>query len=114
MEVVGDLWCVFLCVAHQCIDDHWEEGNTSQGFIKVALVKGCEDHVMLRPMRVIRIIETYSDTVPSNLGFKGHANDKHNWLEKGLAVLNTEGGKGVDVFFALKKRYKSGYVVFTG
>ena len=78
-----------------------------------AIMNGCDDEVELRPMLVMETEDKFSHTMTRNFGRKGHYNEQHDWLTGGYVVINGEGGKGVDVFFALKKKSSNGYVVIT-
>ncbi|KAI3639700.1 hypothetical protein MIR68_002394 [Amoeboaphelidium protococcarum] len=80
---------------------------------KGAIIKGCEEEVLLRPMLVMETEDKFSQTMDQTLGRKGHQNERHDWLNEGYVVINGERGQGVDVFFALKKKSSNGYVIFT-
>ena len=81
---------------------------------KGAIVNGCEDEVELRPMLVMETEDQFSADMSSPLiSRKGHYRERHDWLKEGYVVINGDGGKGVDLFFALKKvNSPDGYVVF--
>jgi hypothetical protein len=79
---------------------------------KGALVNGCDQSVRLKPMYVIETEDKFSENLGNYVGVKGHYDDKRNWRQDGLVVLNGENGKGVDVFYCLEKS-KDGQIVIT-
>ena len=83
----------------------------AKNLFKGPVVNGCNEDVELRPMLVMKTEDIFPADIPSKVGRKGHYNEQHDWLDEGLVVLNGEVGKGVDVFFALKKP-AGGYIVF--
>eukprot|EP00158_Paraphelidium_tribonemae_P002264 Partr_v1_DN25243_c4_g1_i1_m16678 putative Crinkler (CRN) family protein len=71
---------------------------------KGAIINGCEDEVELTPTLVMETEDKVSTDMTSRMiGRRGNYNERHDWLDEGLVVINGEGGEGVDVFFALKK-----------
>ena len=78
-----------------------------------ALVNGCDQWVLLKPMEVIQTGDVFSRDLGESVGIKGHSNDRKDWRKGGYVVLNGEGGKGVDIFFCLEKADASGEVVIT-
>ncbi|KAI9324154.1 hypothetical protein BDR26DRAFT_882302, partial [Obelidium mucronatum] len=78
---------------------------------KGALVSGCDVEVELSPMTVMEYDDKFGSTIGNKIGRKGNSSEKHDWLKDGLVVINGENGKGVDVFFGLKKRGKNKYVI---
>jgi hypothetical protein len=81
---------------------------------KGAIVNGCEDEVELRPMQVMETTDKLSTDMSSPIiRRKGNDVERHDWLKEGLVIINGDGGEGVDVFFALKKKSLDAYVLFT-
>ena len=78
-----------------------------------ALVNGCDQLVLLKPMEVIQTEDVLSRDLKELVGIKGHSNDKKNWIQDGWVVLNGKGGKGVDIFFCLEKASRDGQIVVT-
>ncbi|KAI9346281.1 hypothetical protein BDR26DRAFT_916685 [Obelidium mucronatum] len=78
---------------------------------KGALVSGCDVEVELSPMTVMEYDDKFGSTIGNEIGRKGNSSEKHDWLKDGLVVINGENGKGVDLFFGLKKRGKNEYVI---
>ena len=63
-------------------------------------------------MRVIETVDCISKQLPSVVRRKGNPNEELDWLKKGIVVINGENGRGVDVFFALKKAHSDHFVLF--
>jgi hypothetical protein len=80
---------------------------------KGALVNGCDQSVRLKPMQVIETEDKFNENLGDCVGLKGHQDEKRNWRQEGLVVLNGESGKGVDIFYCLDKPRKDGQIVIT-
>ncbi|KAF0707818.1 Aste57867_6533 [Aphanomyces stellatus] len=76
-----------------------------------ALVSGCNEQVQLSPTKVMEYDEKFGSSIEAEIGRKWNSLEKFNWLTGGFVVINGENGRGVDIFFALKKRDSNGYVV---
>ena len=76
-----------------------------------ALVRGCDVEVELLPTTVIQCDQNYRKDISATIGRRGYSLEKHNWLDEGLVVINGENGKGVDIFFSLKKHADIGHIV---
>ena len=71
-----------------------------------AIVAGCEFEVELSPTKVFRTNEKFSEDIKKEVGRKGNEAEKVNWTEGGSVIINGDNGKGLDLFFALKKKNK--------
>ena len=78
---------------------------------KGALINGCTDEIVLKPMLVMETEDKFSIDIPATIRRKGNSLEKRDWLTDGLVIINGEGGKGVDIFFALKKNSADGHVI---
>ncbi|KAG9401989.1 hypothetical protein AC1031_007690 [Aphanomyces cochlioides] len=76
-----------------------------------ALIVGCDDEVELLPTKVMQYDDKYGKHIQPEIGCHMHSSERHNWLTEGFVVINGDNGKGVDIFFALKKNNRDGYVV---
>ena len=76
-----------------------------------ALINGCDQSVLLKPMEVIQTEDVFSQDLGEYVGIKGDCNDKRNWRRDGWVVLNGERGKGVDIFYSLDKSNRDGQIV---
>ena len=57
--------------------------------------------------------DIFSESIGVQIGTKGHKLGIRNWIDDGWVVINGENGKGVDLFFSLKKSDMSGSIIVT-
>jgi hypothetical protein len=78
-----------------------------------SVICGCNEKVFLKPMQVMETSDIYNEEIGAVISEKKN-NYRRNWIEDGWIVINGESGKGVDLFFSLKRcKLNSGYVVVT-
>ena len=82
---------------------------------KGAMVNGCDYKVKLKPVEVFRTSDCFSEDIEEEIEkfADNRINAKMNWLKEGCVVINGEGGKGVDIFWAMEE-INGSYVVITG
>jgi len=113
------LWEKFGALFHACrINALQIIGKTTVPFTDIcsgALINGCTEEVILRPVVVIATCEKYGIDVDELIGEVGYPERKRNWVKGdegiGYVVINGANGEGVDIFFALPRCAKGGYVV---
>lgn len=91
-------------------------GNTSvplRLLFRGALINGCDEVVVLKPMLVVESKDRFSVDMKQKVECKRYNNPQYDWLNDGYVFVNGEQGKGVDIFFALKKKSTDGFVVVT-
>ncbi|KAI3655415.1 hypothetical protein MP638_000215, partial [Amoeboaphelidium occidentale] len=64
-----------------------------------------DDELLLKPTAVLHSSDALDVCSTPEIGVFGHPSEKHNWLDENIVVVNASGGKGVDIFFALKTTY---------
>ncbi len=82
-----------------------------------ALMNGCVERVVLRPVRVFRAATTcqYGKHLGDEIAKAGHGHEKCHWITGdsgiGSVVVNGTNGQGVDIFFCFPSESVGNYVV---
>ncbi len=82
-----------------------------------ALVNGCNDNVVLRPVKVFRAAATcqYGENVGDEISRMGNEAEKRHWVTGdngiGTVVVNGTNGQGVDISFCFQREGTDDYLV---